>query len=247
MILIFIENYRVPYYDSDMRGRATSISLLAYMGEVATLHSDQVGLDIKNLRKNNYGWMLNRWKVQIKDYPFARDSIRIHTWASNFRMFYANREFKIFSEDNKELVKASSVWIFLDMIRKRPIRVTKDIIDLYGVEGNSLFNEFYDFNQDFTTEYSLEFRVRKSDIDYNNHVNNVKYFQWMLEVLPKEFDESFILKDFEILYKKEVGLGSLINSSFYKEEDGKEVILLHRIDEGGETRAIGRTIWNKRP
>ena len=247
MILIFTENYRVPYYDTDITGTANPVSLLTYMGEVATLHSDDVGLNMKNLRKNNYGWMLNRWKVQIKEYPLARDFISINTWASNFMKFYANREFKIFDEEDNELLSASSVWIFLDMIRKRPIRVTEEITNRYGIEGNTLFDEFYSFNSEFTTNDGLEFRVRKSDIDYNNHVNNVKYFQWMLEVLPKDFDQVYILKEFEILYKKEVGLGSLINSSYYEKINGGQAILLHRIDEGGELRALGRTIWSKRP
>lgn len=215
------------------------------MGEVATLHSDYVGLDIGNLRKNNYGWMLNRWKVKINDYPLARDLIQIKTWASDFRKFYANREFKILDRNDKELVHASSLWIFLDMAKKRPIRVTEDIIKLYGVESGQLFDEFYDFNREFDSQEGLEFRVRKSDIDYNNHVNNVKYFQWMLEALPKYIDEKYILKEFDILYKKEVGLGSLINSSYRQEKNDDKLIILHKVQEQGETRAFARTIWEK--
>lgn len=245
VIKIFIEEYKVPYYDSNIRGYASPESLLAYMGELATLHSDHVGLDIGNLRKNNYGWMLHRWKVKINDYPLARDLIRIKTWASDFRKFYANREFKILDKDNRELVRASSVWIFLDMIRKRPIRVNDNIIELYGIESGQIFEDFYDFNLEFDSKEGLEFRVRKSDIDYNNHVNNVKYFQWMLEVLPKYIDEGYILKEFEILYKKEVGFGSLIKSSYSKKENNDQLIVLHKVEEQGQIRAYGRTIWKK--
>ena len=243
--MIFTENFKVPYYDTNIKRYASPEKLLAYMGEIATLHSDEIGLTIDDLRENNYGWMLNRWKVKINDYPFARDTIKIETWASDFRKFYANREFKILDNHNKELVKASSIWIFLDMIKKRPIRVTDNIIKGYGMEGDILFSEFYDFNNPFETEKGLEFRVRKSDIDYNNHVNNVKYFQWMLESLPTYIDEEYKLKEFEILYKKEVGLGSLINSSYYVESNSDEIILLHKIEEQGDIRACGRTIWKK--
>lgn len=218
---------------------------MAYMGEVATLHSDYVGLDIGNLREKNYGWMLNRWKVKINDYPLARELIRIKTWASDFRKFYANREFKILDRNDKELVHASSLWIFIDMSKKRPIRVTDDIINLYGVESGQLFDEFYDFNMEFESQEGLEFRVRKSDIDYNNHVNNVKYFQWMLEALPKYIDEKYILEEFEILYKKEVGLGSLINSSYSEEKNDDKLKILHKVQEKGETRAFARTIWKE--
>ena len=243
----FTEEFKVPYYDTNIDGFATAQSLLAYMGEVATLHSDDVGLNIENLRKNNYGWMLNRWKVRINDYPAARDSVYVKTWASNFRKFYANREFSILDKHENELVSASSVWIFLDMIKKRPLRVTEDIINLYGVKGNMLFEEFYDFNIPFKTERGLDFRVRKSDIDYNNHVNNVKYFQWMLESIPNCIDDEYLLKEFEIYYKKEVGLGSLINSSYSEINNKDRVILHHKIEEDSQIRAFGRTIWEKRP
>src|SRR5699024_10015659 len=186
-------------------------------------------------------------RVKINSYPFVRELIDVKTWASNFRKFYANREFKILNKNQEELVNASSIWIFLDMVRKRPLRVTKDIADLYGLDGNILFHEFYDFNRPFESKNGLVFRVRKSDIDYNNHVNNVKYFQWMLETVPKYFDDQYILREFEIQYKKEVGLGSLINSSYFEEKNEDEIILLHKIEEQGDIRAFGKTIWKKRP
>lgn len=243
--MIFTEKITVPYYDTNIKRYASPEKLLAYMGEVATLHSNEIGLTIDDLRENNYGWMLNRWKVKINDYPSARDIIKIKTWPSDFRKFYANREFKILDNQNRELVKASSVWIFLDMIKKRPIRVTDQIIKAYDMEGDILFNELYDFNIPFETDRSMDFSVRKSDIDYNNHVNNVEYFRWMLESLPAYIDEEYELKEFEILYKKEVGLGSLINSSNCEKLGNEEIIFLHKIEEEGEIKALGRTIWEK--
>lgn len=243
--MTFTEEFKIPYYDSNIKGYATPESLLTYMGEVATRHSDDVGLDIENLRKNNYGWMLNRWKVKINEYPLAMDSIEIKTWASDFRKFYADREFKILSKDHKELVEASSVWIFLDMKRKRPIRVTEDVTNRYGIEGNQIFEGFYDFEKPFATENGLTFRVRKSDIDYNHHVNNVKYFQWMLEALPRYIDEEYILEEFEIQYRKEVGLGSLIDATYEEDKNDDPLTILHQIQEQGEIRAFGRTKWRK--
>lgn len=243
--MIFKENFLVPYYESNLSGLASPESLLAYLGEVATLHSDEVGITIDKLRENNYGWMLNRWKVKINKYPQARDVIQVNTWASDFIKFYGNREFNILDDNNEELVKASSVWIFIDFIKKRPIRVTEDIVNRYGIQGQVQFEDYYDFNKPFNTEKGLEFRVRKSDIDYNNHVNNVKYFQWMLEVLPDYIDSDYLLDEFEILYKKEVGLGSLIYSSYNESFNQDKKIFLHKIEEEGSIRAYGRTMWKK--
>lgn len=245
--MIYKEDFVVPYYDTNLSGLVSPESLLAYMGEIATLHSDHVGVTIEKLRENNFGWMLNRWKVKINKYPKARDSIQVNTWASDFVKFYGNREFNILDENKDELVKASSIWIFIDFIRKRPLRVTEDIVNSYGIEGGVQFEDYYDFNKPFDTGDGLEFRVRKSDIDYNNHVNNVKYFQWMLEALPDYIDSDYLLDEFEILYKKEVGLGSLIYSSYNESVKDKGIIFLHKIEEEGSIRAYGKTIWKKRP
>ncbi len=240
----YTKEFIIPYYDTNKNGIVRPESLLSYMGETSSLHSDFLGIGIKELVKHNFIWMLNRWKVIFYKYPMALDKIIIETWSSGIDRFYASREFKILDENSEVLVKATTQWIFLDTVRKRPIRVPYELIEIYGTEEEKNFHEYFDFRNSFETVYGMDFHVRRSDIDYNNHVNNVKYLNWMLEVVPDTVYDHYSLYELDIQYKKEIKLGSMVNSSYIKVQDDKPT-LLHRISDGAEINAVGRTIWMK--
>lgn len=239
------KEFIIPYYDSDKNGFVQAASLLTYMGETSSFHSDSLGVGIENLRKNNYGWMLNRWRVKFFKYPRVRDKIIIETWNSGFNKFYATREFIIYDENLNEIVRATTQWIFLDITTKRPKRVPQEFSEVYGLETEKMLHDFYDFNPEFITETNLDFNVRKSDIDYNNHVNNVKYLNWMDEVIPVSVDNNYRLDELDIQYKKEVKLGGLISSSIVEKKDEEKLTYLHKIIEEDEVHAYGRTKWKK--
>jgi len=239
------KEFIIPYYEADRYGFIRPTTILTYMGETSSFHSESVGLGVDELKKNNHGWMLNRWKVRINSYPRVRDKIYIDTWASDFDKFYGNREFVIYDKDNNELVRASSLWVFLDILKKRPKRVPIDFYNKYNMVDEKAFPSFFDFENEYVTEEEMDFCVRKSDIDYNNHVNNVKYLNWMLEAIPVEIDDNYKLKEIDINYKKEIKLGNKIKSSYSKYEEAEGNTFIHQITTDGELNAYGRTIWIK--
>ena len=236
------KEFIIPYYDTDKKGFIQSAALLTYMGETSSLHSDSLNVGIEELRKHNYGWMLNRWRVRFYKYPRVKERIIVETWNSGIDRFYATREFKIFDDTENLLVNATSQWIFLDMDKKRPKRIPKDFNEIYSQEDEKLLHDYFDFSLGFETDSSLDLNVRKSDIDYNNHVNNVKYLDWMMEQIPLELDNSSKLYELDIHYKKEVVLGNLISSSLMKSEENP-TIFLHKISHNSEIHALGRTVW----
>lgn len=218
----YTKTFEIPFYDSDKYGRATPLSLLAYLGETSGEHTDKIGFGYKKLMKLNYAWMLNRWKVKINRYPRIKEEIRVETWTSSMDRFYATREFAIYDKNNKELGRASTLWIFIDMERKKPIRIPENLIKLAKPIEERLFQDFYKFEKSYDIPEQLDFHIRRSDIDYNNHVNNINYLSWMLETVPQEVYENYILKEFEILYKKEIIYGNTILAGCKETNEGED-------------------------
>lgn len=244
----YSKEFVIPYYDTDKNGYVFPTSLLTYMGETSSYHSDYLGVGLEVLRKNNYGWMLHRWKVKFNRYPKVREKLLVKTWTSGFDKFYATREFKIYDEENNEIVKATTLWIFLDIVKKRPRRIPKELYTTYRIMDEKLLHDYFIFEGNIEHQISLDFHVRKSDIDYNNHVNNVKYLNWMLEVIPNHIDRDYILTELDIQYKKEIKLGDLIISSIDKGTCTNDTIeFLHTIKEenSSDINAFGRTVWKK--
>lgn len=240
----YIREMTIPYYDGDKTGLVQPYMLLTYMAEVSSLHSDSLDLGLKNLRKNNYGWMLNRWKVKILKYPKVLDKIYVETWPSSFYKFYANREFVIYDEDKNPICLASTIWVFLDITKKRLLRIPQEFYDTYGIIEEKLNEDFYDFKKDFTTRGNLDFRVRRSDIDYNNHVNNTKYLNWMIEAMPENIYDGYRVSELDIQYKREIKLGNMVESSYQKTDEAQPTFL-HKIATDNEINAYGRTVWKK--
>lgn len=243
------KTFHIPYYDTDKDGRLTPFNVLKYFGETSAAHTDEFSTNVESNSNLNHGWMLYRWKVKVNKYPKAKDKIYIETWISNLDRFYAYREFKILNEKEEVLALASTVWIFVDMKRKRPIRIPELFIEKTKTINESNFNQFEDFKEKIDIKNHMDFNVRRCDIDYNNHVNNTKYLLWIMEGVSDNIYENYILSQFEIVYKKEIKYGDHILSS-YIQEDGKkeEILLTHKIsdEENIIDHAFAKTKWIKK-
>lgn len=242
------QNFKIPYYDSDKYGKLTPISLLKYLGEVSLIHNSYL-VDLKEMEKLNYGWMLNRWKVKINEYPNAGETIKIESWISSVDKFYAYREFIIYNEKDIIIGEATAIWIFIDMNRKRPIRITSEYYNMDNILEKKVFKEFYRFKSNIEINDYVDFNIRKSDIDYNNHANNVKYLEWMLESMSDKIYKDYILKEFEIQYKKEIKYPDIIYSSSEEiSKLGEYNQYLHKIIDKDlkEEKSLGLSKWIKR-
>lgn len=238
----------VPYFACDKNGRMRLQSLLDYLAEASSAHSDALGVGYKDLISGNFGWVLNRWKLKIFDYPSGRDKIIIETWTSKVYKFYANREFIIYNMAGEEIAKATSVWIFLNVERKRPSRIPEDIQNRYKMVDESIFEDFYKFSDFKDVKDSKNFAIRRSDIDYNDHVNNVKYIEWIIESIPESIFDKYSLVDLEILYKQEIQYGQEAICQMDESNLSNDCIeYLHEISTNDDSRinAYGKTKWKK--
>jgi acyl-ACP thioesterase len=73
----------------------------------------------------------------------------------------------------------------------------------------------------------MEFNVCRSDVDSNKHVNNIRYFHWLIESLPDEILDKYFL-------------GS-INAKFYTEAQYGEKIQVYA-DRNSEDNSFNHTM-----
>ncbi len=55
-------------------------------------------------------------------------------------------------------------------------------------------------------EKLAQFPVRNSDLDINQHVNNTKYAQWILDAIPYDYHRSLRLKTYSVNFLSETHL-----------------------------------------
>lgn len=244
----FQKIYEIHYYQIDQNREATPASILHFLEDVATSHSESVGLGIDRLLEARTGWVLNHWFLRMERYPRFGEKILVQTWPSKFEHFYATRQFNIEDSEGRRLGQASSLWIYLSLDTKHPLRIPQHFEAAYGLDSSrSMDVPFQKYLKLTGVDAGVNFHVRRSDIDTNGHVNNVRYFDWMVESIPEDLTRDHQLSELEIIYKKETLYGANILSECQRTNDEQPEYLHRILDETKEHElAQGRTVWKKR-
>ena len=66
--------------------------------------------------------------------------------------------------------------------------------------------------------------VRWSDIDYNQHANNVKYTVWAMDALPEELVNEKMVKELTINFNREARPGETVELWHALSPDGAHII-----------------------
>lgn len=229
------------YYDVDRNRNMSPRAILRYMAELAAVHNDSTSS--RQIDGSSHGWMLNKWKVKIQTYPRIYDRLKLRTWISKIDRFFVAREFAIEDEEGQDLVVASSLWVFIDMEKRRPARLDSSMIDYDLVVDKAYFRDYRRFARDEELDFDASFKVRRADIDINNHVNNLVYFDWILETIPEDIYLNSRLLDFEIDYKKELRYPDKLSCKS-RLEAGDQLEIVHGIyNEDGELNLMAVTNW----
>lgn len=241
-----IKHY-VHNYDCDLTGRLSLSSMIKYFEDIALLQSEDIGYGMEYYFKENVAWILHKWNIQIFDRPFFRDNVTLVTNPYSYKAFYANREFEIYSEEGELLIRADSVWIFLDTKNRKPKKIDPNVLRGYGVgdDGIEKFDKLSDIEIVKDFDFSENYTIRKSDIDINNHLNNVRYIDLAIEMLPDEITEARELGSVEVIFKKEMLLHENMTIGYKQNDTGYSAVFNHTIlNSNNEVCAAVKTEWD---
>lgn len=237
-------DYFIHYYDSDQRRKATISSLMRYFEDIAILHSEHVDLGLDYYYSHHAVWMLYKWDIRIKRLPLFKEIVKVRTIATSLKSFQAYRYFDILDENGEQIVTANSMWLFINTETKKPIKITEDMFDGYDVDPENMAElEIGEIGRFENADSSKEFNIRYNDIDTNKHVNNIKYVDWALEVVPEDLLQTYCLTRLKVNYRKEIGYGSRITSSVQITRGNSTAKCIHKISSGDNILCMLETDW----
>lgn len=208
------EVFQIPYEDTDFNGVLKSISLLQYFQKMAMYHSYQLGYTPAILKERQIGWMLHKVHVRPHQLPKYNDEIEIKTWSNSVKGFKGFRQFEVYHL-GKRIIDADSLWLFLDMSKRRVKRVPQSIIDDYrepGLVVSVLPVEKWGVPTLENAVFENSITVRRSDIDTHFHVNNAVYADYVESTVCQYYKNFTGFGLFAIQFNKEIQLsvGSVI-------------------------------------
>lgn len=186
---IWRENFKVRSNEVDFNNRLKLSSIFLYMQEAASNHASSLGFGYNDLSKNNETWVLSRVLLEIYDNVSFSQEIIVETWAKSIEKLFAIRDFLIFNND-RLIAKATTAWLLINSKTKRPLRINH--FDHFYNGREPAFNEIPDkIKEPELKNFVTKRKANYTDIDLNNHVNNIKYIEFILDILGKDFFSNY--------------------------------------------------------
>lgn len=223
---------KVRYSECGEDGVMRLSSIINAFQDSSSEHSESLGLGVDYLRGKKRAWILNSWQIVIERYPRAHDEIEISTWPIGFNGVFGPRNFCMKTVEGEMLAYANTLWVYMDIEKKMPVKPSDDEKQRYGTEP-PLEMEYASRKIKLPQEAREvdTLMVRKYHIDTNSHMNNCHYVQMAMEAIPEEF----CVKQVRVEYKKSAVYGDKIVIKIAKEE---ERIVVELRDENGELYAL---------
>ena len=217
--MIFQQNYKTSWHDTDSRRTVRPTQLLVYMQETSNRHLESMGHALDRLRdEHGLAFLLSKIRLAIYEPLYAYEDITVQTWTCEGRGYAFNRFYRILRGDTV-IAAADTVWALISLENKQLCKA--DAFD-FGFEHEppidiGLPSRFRISKTDDLTLVGQR-KIVYSDLDYNMHMNNTKYADMLCDFMPYEQIEK--IKGISLSYLHEAAFENTI--SIYRTDiDGK--------------------------
>jgi medium-chain acyl-[acyl-carrier-protein] hydrolase len=236
---VYKKNYRVELSDIDFTKKLKLSALFEYFQDIASQHADNIGYGFDALmEKYGASWMLVRIRVDVIRNPEWNEEIFIETWPLEPGRVEFERDFIVRDSLGNVIIRAVSSWVVVDM-KTREIK-RSSLIDIERPpvkEERAIDCKLGRLKSSGKLEVAYKKTVGYSDVDLNEHLNNSKYVDFIMDCFSLEDHKQHSVKTVEISYVNEIlpgetlilykDVSSLDSNSIYiegvKETDGKPV------------------------
>ena len=179
-------DYRVEPQDVDFTLRATISSLGAAILNTAGIDAHGKGFGVDALNADNHSWVLSRMAVEFDSRPVQYTDYEVATWISDYGRVLSTRNFTLTdTASGREFGRAVTQWAMIDLQSRSAIDPSwvgaahaDAVVD--AAPPTDKPRKIREVNPTETADH----RVVYSDIDFNRHVNTMRYIEMMLDMLP---------------------------------------------------------------
>ncbi|PWZ44912.1 Palmitoyl-acyl carrier protein thioesterase, chloroplastic [Zea mays] len=177
--------------------------------------------------RNNLIWVVSRMHVQVDQYPIWGEVLDIDTWVGSSGKNGMRRDWLIRGRNSGDVfVRATSTWVMMNKVTRRLSKMPEEVraeIAPWFIDRHAIYQEEATdkiIKLDSNAMYvDSDLKPKRSDLDMNHHVNNVKYVRWMLETLPDHFQQQNQLSSIILEYRKECGSSDVVQSICQPDDD----------------------------
>ena len=205
------------------------------MQVAAGLNADKLGFGYEQLTEKGFFWVLSRVILQWKGNVRFDEEIVIETFPKGVEKLFALRDFNIFSADGKNIGKATTAWLLMELKTLRPVLLRNDSFELPKADIEPAIAEVPGkIDEPEAKTFIAERKAVYSDIDVNQHVNNAKYLEYVFDALSAEMRSQLTNFQLQINYLREVKLGETFRIYYGKIINQQTRHYLEALNESGQ-------------
>lgn len=229
--------YRVEPQDVDFTLRATIPALGAAILNTAGTDARCKGFGVDALNAGNRSWVLSRMALEFDYRPAQYADCEVDTWISDYGRVLSTRNFTLREASGREFGRAVTQWAMIDL-------ESRSAVDLSGV-GRAHADAIVDIPSPAEKPRKIravdpgirvEHRVVYSDIDFNGHVNTLRYVEMMLDMLPLEMLTQSAPVRLDVHFLRESRYGQLLEAGC-ELRDGQALFEISDHEGGAVVRA----------
>ena len=203
---ILTESYKIASYLVNMKNRAGLYSVLNLIQDVGWIH----GIHLQVRLPENQNWVFTRQKLIMNEWPVWDESLTIKTWIRPPLGPFLLRDYELFIGDRK-IGEATSTFGVMDLQTRKMITTDwKSYASIWQTTDHLVHMPQKIILTEKLSDLA-QFQVRNSDLDMNQHVNNTKYSQWILDAVPLDIIKAdLIIHEYEVNFLAETKSGDVV-------------------------------------
>lgn len=238
--------HRLTNYECDDTGHPTMSMLFSMMTMVSDVHCIALGMDTATIQQTGGAWVVTEYDGRLStDQPAFGDQVILGTRAVAYNRFFALREFWMTDPQHaKRYLHLRATFVFMNLQKRRLMSIPPQLITPFNSpEEKRLPRLDHPAKITVAATQSCQYRVRYFDIDVNHHVNNARYFNWLLDPLGSDFLRTHRPVKLAIRYEHEVQEGTTITSRYQLIRTADGLSSRHTIMVGDQVCARAELTW----
>ena len=198
--------------ETNAQGRMPITLVVSRAIEIATFHANALGIGYSNLAEHRLGWVLARLTIEMRRYPEINETYGMTTWIEGCNRFFSDRCFEMTDAQGKVIANIRSMWVAIDIDNRKMADLTKLRSENFPITAKSCpvaKCSTPQIAQDAATECS-EYTFAYCDLDFNRHVNTVRYIDKVLNLHSLDFHDKNKIERLEVSFDSECHFGDKV-------------------------------------
>ncbi|KAH9570165.1 hypothetical protein CY35_02G027000 [Sphagnum magellanicum] len=224
---VYRQTFVIRSYEVGVDKAASIDTFMNHLQETALNHVWMSGLAgdgfgaTHGMIRNDLIWVVTCMRIEVDAYPAWGDVVEVDTWVAASGKNGMRRDWLVRNYKTGQIIsRATSTWVTMNQntrrLSKMPDEVRAEIspfhLERFSMKDKNTMTQKIERLDDTAQFVQYGLTPRRSDLDMNQHVNNVKYVGWVMESVPVAVHEKYELSSMALEYRRECSQSDVLQS-----------------------------------